>query len=50
MAEIVFAIPGDLELPTGGYVYDRRVMALLPSFGMQVTHVRLPGGFPAPSV
>lgn len=49
MAEIVFAIPGDLELPTGGYVYDRRVMALLPSFGMQVTHVRLPGGFPAPS-
>ena len=49
MTDIVFAIPGDIELPTGGYVYDRRVLALLPSFGLTPRHVALPGTFPAPS-
>lgn len=43
-----FVIPGDLTLPTGGYAYDRRVLALLPSFGVGVQHVALPGTFPAP--
>jgi glycosyltransferase involved in cell wall biosynthesis len=49
MTRLHFAIPGDLESPTGGYVYDRRIMAELPKFGIEVVHVRLPSGFPFPS-
>jgi glycosyltransferase involved in cell wall biosynthesis len=49
VTDIVFAIPGDIDLPTGGYVYDRRVLGLLPSFGLKVKHLSLPGAFPTPS-
>jgi glycosyltransferase involved in cell wall biosynthesis len=45
----VFAIPGDIDLPTGGYAYDRRVLALLPAHGVAVSHLALPGSFPSPS-
>ena len=41
----VFAIPGDLAAPTGGYAYARRVLALLP--GLRV--LTLPDSFPEPS-
>ncbi len=49
MPEVVFAIPGDLATPTGGYRYDQKVMELLPDFGWSVRHIALPGDFPAPS-
>ncbi len=49
MTPIAFAIPGDLQLPTGGYAYDRRVMTELRRLGHEVTHVPLPGDFPEPS-
>ena len=49
MTDIVFAIPGDIELPTGGYVYDRRVLAVLPTFGLVPRHLALPGSFPSPT-
>ncbi len=49
MTAAVFAIPGDINLPTGGYMYARHVLALLPQFGIQVRHLELPGSFPAPS-
>jgi glycosyltransferase involved in cell wall biosynthesis len=49
MIPAVFAIPGDIDLPTGGYTYDRRVLALLPDNGIAVRHVRLPEGFPNPT-
>ena len=49
MSEIVFAIPGDLSTPTGGYRYDRRVMEELRSLGWQVKHLELAGDFPSPS-
>jgi glycosyltransferase involved in cell wall biosynthesis len=44
-----FAIPGDIDTPTGGYVYDRQVMAALPACGVEVRHLALPDGFPFPS-
>jgi glycosyltransferase involved in cell wall biosynthesis len=44
-----FAIPGDINLPTGGYVYARRVLAMLPEAGITVRHLQLPGSFPAPT-
>ncbi len=49
LAEVMFAIPGDISSPTGGYAYDRRLMELLPSYGLAARHVALPGGFPDPS-
>jgi glycosyltransferase involved in cell wall biosynthesis len=49
MISAAFAIPGDIGLPTGGYVYDRRVLALLPRFGVAMRHVQLPNSFPDPS-
>ncbi len=47
--EIGFVIPGDIDLPTGGYTYDRRMMALLPRFGVNPRHVALPSGYPFPT-
>lgn len=47
--ETYFAIPGDLRSPTGGYAYDRRLIELLPAFGVSVKHVALPASFPNPT-
>jgi glycosyltransferase involved in cell wall biosynthesis len=49
VANAAFAIPGDIGLPTGGYAYDRRVLALLPEHGVSAGHLALPGSFPTPS-
>lgn len=49
MRDVAFLIPGDLELPTGGYAYDRAVLRLLPGFGLRPIQVALPGSFPNPS-
>lgn len=49
MREVVFAIPGDISTPTGGYRYDRRVMELLPEHGWKALHLELPGDYPSPS-
>ena len=46
MTGIAFAIPGDLETATGGYAYDRRVIAGLRDMGHTVTVVPLGDGFP----
>lgn len=49
MSEIVFAIPGDLSLPTGGYAYDRRLLGEWREMGVTARHLQLPAGFPNPS-
>ncbi|HEV2570655.1 MAG TPA: glycosyltransferase family 4 protein [Beijerinckiaceae bacterium] len=46
---VVFAVPGDINTLTGGTIYDRRVLELLPSQGIDATLCTLPASFPFPS-
>ncbi len=50
MIDAAFCIPGDLALPTGGYRYDRELLARIPAYGVDLRHVALPKGFPHPSI
>jgi glycosyltransferase involved in cell wall biosynthesis len=43
-----FAVPGDLATPTGGYAYDRRMIAELGELGWQIDVIDLGEGFPWP--
>ena len=46
---IAFAVPGDLATPTGGFVYDRRMIAELERLGWNIEVINLGDGFPRPS-
>jgi glycosyltransferase involved in cell wall biosynthesis len=46
---LTFAVPGNLATPTGGYAYDRRMIAELEHLGWHIDLVDLGGGFPWPS-
>ncbi len=45
----VFAIPGDIDTRTGGYIYEKELLVALRRSGRQVTHLPLPGSFPDPT-
>ena len=49
VGHVAFAVPGDLATPTGGYAYDRRMIAELEHLGWQIDVVDLGEGFPWPS-
>lgn len=49
MIRATFAIPGDLDAPTGGYAYARRLLEHAPAAGLDLAHLPLPGGFPLAS-
>lgn len=45
---LTFAAPGSLDTPTGGFVYDRRIVAGLRSRGWTVGVIDVGEGFPFP--
>ena len=47
--DVVFAVPGDLNIPTGGYAYDKRMVAELRELGWRPEVLNLGEGFPRPS-
>ena len=49
MKRATFAIPGNLDTPTGGYAYDKRVIAELRSLGWQIDVLDLGDCFPKPN-
>lgn len=48
MKRAAFAVPGDLATPTGGYAYDRRIIAELRTIGWKIEIVDVGDGFPWP--
>lgn len=46
MKRAAFAVPGDLATPTGGFAYDRRIIAELGTLGWQIDVIDLGEGFP----
>jgi glycosyltransferase involved in cell wall biosynthesis len=47
--KVIFAVPGELTIPTGGYAYDRRIVAELSALGWRPEAINLGDGFPFPS-
>ncbi len=49
MLEVAFAVPGDLNTPTGGYAYARKLLERLPQEGLALRAVALPAAYPHPT-
>jgi glycosyltransferase involved in cell wall biosynthesis len=48
LPELTFAVPGGLDLPTGGATYDRMVTAAVRAAGWRVDVLTWPASFPFP--
>ncbi|MDH3667763.1 MAG: glycosyltransferase family 4 protein [Paracoccaceae bacterium] len=48
MTRATFAVPGNIETPTGGYGYARRLLVEAPGVGLDLAHLQLPDGVPEP--
>ena len=46
---ILFVIPGDINLPTGGYRYDREIISAWKTSNISVELISLEGNYPFPS-
>lgn len=44
-----FAIPGELSTPTGGYIYESRLLEALRAQGRDMRYLKLGGSFPDPT-
>jgi glycosyltransferase involved in cell wall biosynthesis len=49
VSELVVAVPGDLATATGGFGYDRRIIAELAALGWKIEVLDLGCGFPRPT-
>jgi hypothetical protein len=49
MTQAVFAIPGDKDRRTGGFIYEATVLRVLNEIGCATRHLVLPDSFPDPS-
>lgn len=49
MEDLHFVLPGDPETRSGGFLYDRQIIATLRASGWTVIEHALPDGFPFPS-
>jgi len=48
-SSIDFVVPGDIQTPTGGYIYDREIVAGLTERGWRVALHALDASFPSPT-
>ena len=48
MKRVVFAVPGNLDTPTGGYAYDKRIIVELRRLDLDVECLDIGEGFPSP--
>ncbi|MEM6635080.1 MAG: glycosyltransferase family 4 protein [Pseudomonadota bacterium] len=49
MTAAVFAIPGDKDRRTGGFIYEATVLRVLNEIGCKTRHLELPASFPDPN-
>lgn len=49
MKRLEFVVPGNIETPTGGYIYDREILSGLDALGWRTTVHALDASFPKPT-
>jgi len=49
MQQLIFVYPGDLNALTGGYAYDRQIIAGLKNLGWEIQLIGLGEGYPFPN-